>query len=231
MTVRRALAATTVALVVVIAALTALVVGGLALEHRAATRLDAAVSTPLAALLPDGQRGETDVTDSPALLAERHDRVQQAVLHGRSEGHDVLMIVREYDRPSATAQSVSWQVSQVAFAPGWAGVRAEGGAYTARARATVDGHLYEVTASARPGDPQGSDGAQASTVRVEADALTVDGSPLTVAEAPTAVRSALAPVSVAVPDPQAGATVRSVWFDEQGAGVELYARDVSARRA
>lgn len=229
MTVRRALAAAVVALVVV-GAVTALVVGGLALECRAATRLDAAVSAPLAALLPGGQVGETDVTDSPALLAERRDRVQQAVLHGRSEGHDVLMIVREYDRPRATAQSVSWQISGIAFAPGWAGVRAEGGAYTARARATVDGHLYEVTASARPGGPQGG-GGQAPTAVVEAAALTVDGSALAVAEAPAVVRTALAPVAVAVPDPQAGAEGRSVWFDEQGAGVELYARDVSARRA
>ena len=231
MTVRRVLLATTVGLVLLVGAVVALGAGALALEHRAGARLDAAVSAPLDALLPDGRVDEVDVTDSPALLAARRDHLQQTVVHGRSGDHDVLTIVRGYDRSRATADSVSWEVSGIAFAPGWANVRADGGAYTDRARTTVDGHVYEVTASARPAEGGGAGGERAATVVVRAAAPTVDGAPLDPADAPEAVRAALAPVAVAVPDAQADATVRRVWFDEAGAGLELYARDVSAGRA
>ena len=228
MTVRRTLLAATAGLVLLLGAVVALGAGALALEHRAGARLDAAVSSPLAALLPDGRVDDVDVTDSPALLAARRDHLQQAVLHGRSAGLDVLTIVREYDRPRATAESVSWEVSGIAFAPGWANVRADGGAYTDRARTTVDGHVYEVTASVPPAGGADAGGAGPSTVVVSAGSLSVDGAPLDPADAPEAVRSALAPVTVAVPDPRADAAVRRVWFDEAGVGVELYARDVSA---
>lgn len=232
MTVPRTLLAATAGLALLLGAVVALGAGALALEHRAGAHLDAAVSVPLAALLPDGRVDDVDVTDSPALLAARRDRLQQAVLHGRSAGHDVLTVVRGYDRPRATVESVSWEVSGIAFAPGWANVRAPGGAYTDRARTTVGGHVYEVTASTGPAQDraqrEGAAGAGAPTVVVRAATLAVDGAPLAPADAPQAVRAALAPVTVAVPDARAGAAVRRVWFDEAGVGVELYAQDVSA---
>lgn len=234
MTVRRTLVTATVGLVVVIGAVAALGLGALALERRAATRLDATMAVPVARLVPDGQVGDVDVTDSPALLAARRGSVQQVVAHASTDGHDVLLVVRRYGRDAQRAQSVSWEVSGITFAPGWANVRSDHGAYTDRARTTVDGHVYEVVASARTAGSEGTDGAggaQAPTMLVEAGALTVDGSPLAVADAPPAVRAALAPVTLAVPDPRAGARARRVWFDERGAGVELYARDVSAARA
>lgn len=220
MTTHRPLITAGVGLLVVVAAVTALGIGGLALERRAHERLGAAMAEPLAALLPDGQVRSVDVTDSPALLAERRDRVQQAVVDGTSGGHDVTVIVREYRREEQRAESVSWEVGGVAFAPGWRPVRAGSGAWTDRARTTVDGHAYEVTASVAPED--GGDGA---TVVAAAGSLTRDGAPLALAEAPAAVRSAVAPVPFAAPDPPAGAQVRRAWFDEDGLGVEMYAQD------
>lgn len=213
-------------LVVLIAAVAALGVGALVLENRAHDRLDAALSKPLAALLPDGQVEDVDVTDSPALLAGRRDRIQQTLLQGSTGGHDVLVIVREYDREAQRAESISWELGGIAFAPGWTNVRAADGAYTDRATATVDGHDYEVTASA---DLE-ADGDETAVV-VQVGALTADGEPLPLGGAPAAVRTALAPVSFPVPDPRAGAEVRQVWFDEQGLGAEMYARDADARRA
>lgn len=226
MNLRQPLAAAAVGLTVLVLAVTSIGLGASVLEHRAQARLDTTLTRPLATLLPEGQVHDVGVTDSPALLAARHDRVQQAVVHGTTGGHDVLMIVREYSRASRHAESVSWQVDGISFAPGWNHVSDENGTYLDRARTTVGGHRYEVTASADLARVE-----KGQSVEVRAGALTVDGSPLRLADAPASVRSELAPVRFAVPDPQAHAQVRSIWFDEQGAGVELYARDVSARRA
>lgn len=222
MNARRMLLTTATGLFVVIAAVGALVGVGLVLEGRAHADLGKKLTQPMAVLLPGGQVQSVDVTDSPALLAARRDRVQQAVVQGRSEGRDVLVIVREYDRDSHRADSVSWQVEDIAFAPGWTPVTADDGSYGNRARTTIEGHHYEVTASAAL-----ATGGNASTAVVQVGALTVDGASLPLADAPPAVRRDLGPVSLPVPDPSSGAGVRSVWFDQQGVGVELYAQDVS----
>lgn len=209
-------------LVVVIGAAAALGLGGLALEHRAHAHLNAAL-TPLAALLlPHGDVQSVDVTDSPALLASRRDRVRQVVVDGRVDDHEVMVIVHGYSRKAKRARSASWQVEGIDFAAGWTNVMADHGSYDDRARTTMDGHDYEVTASARPGG-----GRDAMTVVVGAAALTVDGAPLPLADAPAAVRRALRPVSFPATDWRVNAQVRSVWFDQQGAGVELVARGVA----
>lgn len=199
------------------------VLGGVALEVRAADRLDTTMGKRAQGLLPSGQIDAAHVTDDPALLAARRPRVQQTIVDGRgADGHPVMLIVREYDRETRRAQSVSWNIEGLQLAPGWTGLRSDNGAYRNRAVRQVDGHRVEVSGAAR------IDGSQ---IAIAPDRITIDGAPVELGDAPAAVQRSLSPLTIGMPLVQAGAAVRSLWFDEAGLGLEVYARDVSTGKA
>lgn len=189
------------------------------LNARSAARLDAAVVVAAQALLPGGRVGNVEVTDrSPALLAERRTRVEQTTVAGRTaDGHAAHLVVRGYDRAAGVAQSVSWQVTGLPLPTGWRPVSGTT-AYLNQVEQEIDGHRVRLTATAS---------LEGDRVLVAPGRLTVDGTATTLAAAPPAVRAAvgpmLAPRAVAVPVPGAPVSVRSVWFDDGGMGVEIQA--------
>lgn len=208
------------ALVGVLGTGTALAAGAWALETRAADRLDAGMDEHVRQLLPGGSVESVEVTDSPALLAGRREHVQQTVARGRTaDDLPVLVLVREFDSGTGRAESVSWQLEGLPLAPGWAPVRGDAGEYRNEAERELDGHRVTVTAVVE---------VVGSTVTARPGRVTVDGADVPLEQAPAAVRESLAAVTAAVPLPEAGGAVGSVWFAEDGLGVELRAADVDA---
>ncbi len=196
------------------------------LNTRSAARLDAAMVAAAQSLLPGGRVGNVEVGDGPALLAERRTRVQQTTVAGRTrDGHAAHLVVRGYDRAAGVAQSVSWQIAGLPLPAGWHPVSSPT-AYLSQIEREIDGRQVRMTATAS---------LQGDRVLVGPGRLTVDGTPTTLDGAPPAVRAAvepmLAPRVVDVPVPGAAASVRSVWFDDGGMGVELQATEVSVGTA
>ena len=190
-------------------------------DTRSATRLDAALRSAAQDLLPGGQVGGVDLVDGPALLAERRPLVREARVNGRTrDGRPVRVVIGDYDRARRVAHTVSWRVTGLPLAPGW---RVVDGTtpYLSQVERDVDGHRVQLTATAS---------VQGDTVLVVPGRLTVDGAAADLAELPPAVRAAVEPVSapqrVAVPVPGTAISVRYVWFDATGLGVELRAQDV-----
>ena len=208
---------------VLVAALLVLALVGYLINAGSAGRLTAAMTGAAQGLLPGGQVHGVEVSATPALLAERRGRVPQTVVRASSkDGHPVTLFVREYDLNAHHAESVSWQIGGVPLAPGWKPVTTTGGAALDQAEKQVGGHVVALTAGASVRGDQ---------VQITADQLTVDGVPTAPSQAPADVRAAvnpvLAPQTLAVPLPRAGAKVRSVWIDETGIAVELRATDVA----
>ena len=222
-TARRTVVAVLAALVVALGLVAALGAGVVVLEARAAERLELEVTERAEALLPGGRIESAEVTDTPALLADRREHVQQAVLGGRSaDGYPARLFVRELDLATGRADSVSWYLEGLPVAQGWTAVVDSRGVSLNQAELVVDGQRVTVSAAAR---------VEGGTLVVAPGEVEVDGVLVALQDAPEPVRRSLAAVTLQVPLPDAGSagpTVGEVWFDERGAAVELEADDVDA---
>jgi hypothetical protein len=210
-------------LVIPLAGLTLLVLAGvgiLMVDRHVGDSLDNSMATHAKRLIPGGRIISAEVTDDPALLAVRRERVQQTMVSARTaDDKPVLMILREYNRDTRQAQSVSWQVGGIQLAPGWTAVMDERGVALNKAYTQIDGHRITVSAKAE---------VSGDTLTVAPATLSIDGREVPISGAPSRIRTELRTLEVRTPLPGAHVVARAVWFDEYGVGVDLYGRNVHA---
>jgi hypothetical protein len=100
------------AVVAVAAIVVATGVGLWRAEVAAGGRLDRAMRAHAAHLLPGGTIDHVEVTDDPALLAERRERIQQAYVRGTTAGGDpALLIVHQSDLDGGRSDWVDWSIT------------------------------------------------------------------------------------------------------------------------